>query len=114
MSDGPKTAKKKPTCIVPDCSEPVKTRGLCARCYAAAAAKVKAGDITWEKLIELQLARPSQRETGAKDAFNEALAKALQGNSAQPDGSQEKAPEKEEKTTKAQEPKAPVLPWKAG
>lgn len=75
-------AKKKPAsvsqCITPDCTKPVKTRGLCIHCYATANAKVKKGDATWEYLEEVGLALPSRREKG-KNLFDIAFKRKRQG-----------------------------------
>ena len=66
-------------CMTPNCSGVTKTRGLCQRCYAAASVQVKRGTVTWEKLTELGLAKPSGRENGSQALFNLALAAALRG-----------------------------------
>lgn len=70
--------QEKPECLTPGCDAESKTRGLCQRCYAAANVQVKKGNVTWEKLVELGLAKQSGRETGSQSLFKAALAQALE------------------------------------
>jgi len=66
-------------CLTPRCSQLARTRGLCARCYTAAANAISKGQVTWEKLEELGLSKASQRDKGHAALFQNALQEALQG-----------------------------------
>ena len=79
---------EKPECLTPGCKAESKTRGLCQRCYAAANTQVKRGNVTWEKLVELGLAKQSTREAGSRDLFNIALAQALRSEAEAKAGAQ--------------------------
>jgi len=68
------------SCLVPSCNGVAKSRGLCVKCYAAASVRVKSGKITWDQLVALGLAKPSERKPGA---FTAALS---QANAATQDG----------------------------
>jgi hypothetical protein len=65
-------------CLTPGCSRPVKTRGLCQACYSKANASVNEGVVSWEKLVELGLAKPSARDKGSGDLWLKAFADAVQ------------------------------------
>jgi hypothetical protein len=68
-------------CIVPDCTSPAKTRGLCDKCYAAASKDVKAGITTWAELESANppLAIPSKRGPSVPAPFKAAFAARNQG-----------------------------------
>ena len=38
----------KPLCVIPDCGRVAYSRGICRRCYLAAAASVRQRKTTWE------------------------------------------------------------------
>ena len=84
QQDDKSQEQPKPQCLIPGCTGESKTRGLCQRCYAAGNSQVKKGTVTWEKLVELGLAQPSNRETSTRNPFTVALARALQAQ--QPEG----------------------------
>jgi hypothetical protein len=46
----------KKTCIIRGCKNPIRARGLCTGCHAAALALVRGRQTTWEELEELNLA----------------------------------------------------------
>jgi len=50
-------AKKPGICIIPGCTRPVKSRGLCEPCYQTAARVVRYGSTTWDDLVAIGLAR---------------------------------------------------------
>lgn len=60
-------------CLVPNCPDPAKVRGLCERCYANANRMVRAGQTTWEELTELGLAMSSRRTIDENLTFRRAL-----------------------------------------
>lgn len=61
--------KQNPTCLFPECSNPVVTRGLCQTHYVSASNLVRAKHTTWDKLIELGRALGPRRNLGATDWF---------------------------------------------
>jgi len=50
-----------PNCLVPDCSEVQRTRGLCKKHYSIALRVVNAGAITWAQLEKAGKALPPHR-----------------------------------------------------
>lgn len=62
---------EKQMCLV-DPTQEATCRGLCRRCYQAAANAVKSGKVTWDQLVEQGLALPSTRSTGP-NPFTQAL-----------------------------------------
>lgn len=50
----------KPACLMPDCSTPAATRGLCKSDYEAISRRVRAGEYTWAELVEKGKVLPSQ------------------------------------------------------
>jgi hypothetical protein len=50
------------TCIIKNCSNKAKIRGLCQRCYSVAVDLVKTKQTTWETLVSIGLAQESDRK----------------------------------------------------
>jgi len=50
-------AKKPGMCIIPGCTRPERSRGLCEPCYQTAARVVRYGSTTWDDLVAMGLAR---------------------------------------------------------
>lgn len=50
MSDEPKVK-----CMVPDCSEKARWKGICGQCYYQAKSLIEANKTTWEELSEMGL-----------------------------------------------------------
>lgn len=61
-------------CFIAACKRPTaqRTRGLCMVCYKAAKAKVDNGEVSWERLADLLLCKPSEG-----NPFDEAYKKAV-------------------------------------
>ena len=47
-------------CMTPGCNRKHKARGLCASCHAIALRMVKTKGITWDQLMALGMAKPTQ------------------------------------------------------
>jgi hypothetical protein len=47
-------------CMAPKCEEDAHHRGLCMRCYRAAARMVRLHRTSWKELIQKKLALPAQ------------------------------------------------------
>ena len=62
-------------CLFPNCKHDAVTRGLCAACYGAANKLVKAGQLTWEYLVNAGKATPASRLTGKMAFFLEGIKK---------------------------------------
>lgn len=61
-----------PKCLITSClntSAPALKRGLCMTCYSRAKRMVEAGTTTWDKLVEIGLALPTDIQDGSTDAF---------------------------------------------
>lgn len=64
------------TCMVPTCSSPARSKGLCKDCHRVAARDVRSGKTTWEDLYALSLAVPAMRPRGPDHRFRVALREA--------------------------------------
>jgi hypothetical protein len=75
-----KMAEKETVCRIAGCENVAVTRGLCRRCYQSASQAVKAGEVTWDKLVELGLANESKRKDAGPNPFTSALNGVLSGD----------------------------------
>lgn len=68
-----KVRRVKTICLVRDCNQPVKARGLCTGCYNAAVARVRRKDATWSELEARGLASPLTHRGPSPTKFTKAL-----------------------------------------
>lgn len=67
------------TCIIPNCENVAKARGLCFNCYMSARDRVSRGKTTWEFLVEDGLALgTNKRGVKTNAAFGMAFDKAAE------------------------------------
>ncbi len=64
-------------CLIDECNNVAKTRGLCLICYQAASAIIKRGNTTWKKLESVELANEAQHKSSGHGAFAKAFRKQL-------------------------------------
>jgi hypothetical protein len=60
-------------CLIPGCDRVAKSRGLCIVCYQAARNKVLAGKVTWEELVNSNLALVATHRGRAGGPFQDAF-----------------------------------------
>lgn len=48
-------AADKQKCMVPDCNEPARWKGICQKCYGQAKNLIDNGKTTWDELAEMGL-----------------------------------------------------------
>lgn len=60
-------------CLIPNCKNRARTRGLCMRCYGVANYRVKTDKTSWEELEDLGLAKPTLTEKPCNSPFDLAL-----------------------------------------
>lgn len=101
-----------PVCLVENCGNEAKGRGLCGRCYSTAAGLVTKGKFTWEELVDMGLALPS-RYYGAPNPFKVALVGAAQRKESTVDDSKAAVTDEElEAVASPVDSAQEIVPWK--